>query len=149
MFDGLVWGQLESTGKMPKTDITVERPFWSGTFWAVFPKQAQMPGTNSRSNGEAELRMLWTAPTLDAVNNYYRSPAASDWLKRANGGSANLANAFAQSPRQIVVVDEKATDPIFVEGSRMADRIAAAIASTDLSGALPQAGTPGPAHLPR
>lgn len=137
VLDGLVWERLSGSGKLPNQDITAEKPYWAGTFWAVFPKQDQMPGTNGRSSGRGELRMLWTPAVVDRINAFYGSKEAGDWIDAVNRGEAN-PKLFPGGARP-VFVREEAGDPLFGPGAAMADVIAPAILAADLSAELPQA----------
>lgn len=139
VLDGLVWEVLEGTGKMPSTDITVERPYWAGTFWAVYPKQDFMPGTNTRSSGRAALKMMWNPAVLERVNALYASAPAKEWLEQANEGRPAAGALFADRKAAPVVIREDLRDPIHLHGSRIAEIVAGAIAPADLSRALPAA----------
>jgi hypothetical protein len=51
LLDGMVWNHFEKQNLMPVYKITPERPFWDGTFYAVYPARIDRPGTNTNSSG--------------------------------------------------------------------------------------------------
>jgi hypothetical protein len=116
ILDGLTWRQLESAGGLPSQEIDAAHPYWNGTFWAVYPRQISMPGTNSASFGNVEVRMMWTDPVLP-------------WFQRLTG-----------PPPGAVTVDERHNDPIYLHGQKVADRIATAVTAAKLADVIPSAG---------
>lgn len=138
VLDGLVWEQLEREGKLPAAGISIERPYWAGTFWAVYPKQDNMPGTNSRKRDRAELRMLWTPTVIDTLRTFQGSPPATGWIDAVNAGEA-MNTLFGKGGPAILVVREDESDPIHVHGLKIADAVAAEIGSAELAGVLPHA----------
>ena len=138
VLDGLVWDQLRSSGKLPKTDITIERPYWAGTFWAVYPKQDAMPGTNTRSHGRVALKMMWNPRVLEPINDFYGAAQTGRWIEAVAAG-AGAPQLFAGAKARPVLVREETSDPLFAHGSAIARPIAQAMLATDLSAELPAA----------
>jgi len=138
VLDGLVWQKLEAAGKLPKTEISVERPYWSGTFWAVYPKQDAMPGTNSRAKGRYSLRMLWNPAVVDEINAFYGAKSTGEWMDAFAAGSVEPPLYGPGGPSPLIIREDR-NDPIFVHGSRIADTIAAAMLVTNVAAQLPQA----------
>lgn len=137
VLDGKLWNSLESTGNLPNTDISIEHPFWSGTFWAVYPKQDDMPGTNSRRVGDAAADFLWSPATVSESNKLQSSDAVMSWLKALSDHSPAAALPFSGTAP--LVIREYANDPIFTAGVHMANQIGPVLGSADFSAELPQA----------
>lgn len=121
ILDGLTWRALEEAKALPSQDLDVEHPYWNGAFWAVFPRQEAMPGTNSRTEGKTEIRMMWTQPVLPWFERLVRS-----------GGASAVPGA--------VVVREASADPIYLRGRAAAAHIASAVMATKLDDVIPSAG---------
>ena len=120
ILDGLTWRALEEAKALPAQDLDVEHPYWNGAFWAVFPKQETMPGTNSQTEGKTEIRMMWTQPVLP-------------WFERlARGGGASALPGA-------VVVRETSADTIYVRGRAASAHIASAVMAANLDDVIPSA----------
>jgi hypothetical protein len=74
-----------------------------------------MPGTNSKSVGGVELRMMWTPPVLP-------------WFDR-----------ITEAPENAVVINEREPDPIYAHGRRAADWIANYVRLARLDDVIPSA----------
>jgi hypothetical protein len=116
ILDGLTWRALDGARALPSLQMDAEHPYWNGTFWAVYPKQDNMPGTNSRTIGRYELRMMWT-------------PEVLPWFDR-----------LKQIPTGVTTVDEGRDDPIYRHGRHAAQLIASAVLAAKLDDVIPSAG---------
>lgn len=65
--DGLLWDRLRDHGMAPSTELSVERPFWNGAFWAIHPPNEGGAGVNELPGHEATLVMVWTGATNRAL----------------------------------------------------------------------------------
>jgi hypothetical protein len=105
--DGLFWDHLRARDMLPPTGLTIEHPFWRGSFWASYPKRRLNAGTNElRRDGKAMV-MVWTEATSGALSRLARADATGQWLAALPatglGSSAPLPAAAALVP--IVVPD--------------------------------------------
>jgi hypothetical protein len=109
ILDGLTWRELEAAHALPSQKIDTAHPYWNGTFWAVYPKQEAMPGTNSKRLDGVEVRMMWT-------------PLVLPWFDRLTGPLPTS-----------VTVNEGAGDPIYLHGRKVAQRVASAVSGARLA----------------
>jgi hypothetical protein len=133
VLDGLVWERLDARSTAPNWDITASHPFWSGLFWATFPKREGVPGTNSRQLGNVTLRLMWTDETLPFISNLQSSPDVEAFLKSIKDGQANAAPikskdgewrlVNADGTMQVPVIHERKGDVIYDAGMRISDAL--------------------------
>lgn len=83
--DGLLWDRLRACGLVPSTELSVERPFWNGAFWAIFPPVAGGAGVNELSGKAATLIMVWTDATSEALWELAKSEATQRMLTDPTG----------------------------------------------------------------
>jgi len=158
VLDGLTWDRLQSSKAIPKMQITADHPFWDGTFWALYPRRKAVPGTNSTGPEGITLRMTWTDPVLKPLNALRAAPELTPVLQRAAMGDCwhlsvedeahqkwNLD--FADGSCAFPVIREDASDPIYLAGARIADRIANAVLEHDLQKLIGGGTTAQQAHL--
>lgn len=112
--DGLLWDRLRAQGLAPATDLSVERPYWNGAFWAIYPAVDGAAGVNELGGDDATLVMVWTDRTAHALRAFSRSEAAQSLLR----------DPIAQDELPVVFVDDR--DAIH----HSSETIAAAIAET-------------------
>lgn len=60
IIDGMVWSNFEKNNILNKNVITIEKPFWSGEFWTLYPKRNFYCGTNSLSDKGYSLVVNWS-----------------------------------------------------------------------------------------
>ena len=136
VLDGLVWRDLEERNLLPAQDITVSQPYWAGTFWAVFPKQDDMPGTNDISVGDANLRMMWTPAVLHHFSRLVNDSAVRSWLESIDSRRAPPPKSPVD---RAIVVDERTDDPIHLRGKAIAHRVTEEIVNIRLDDLIPDA----------
>lgn len=74
VLDNLVWDQWESEKILKPLQNSVERPFWSGTFWANTPKREFFCGTNSIEDKGYSLKVNWAPQAIPLMR-----PFVADW----------------------------------------------------------------------
>lgn len=77
--DGLMWDRLRLAGRLPSTELSVDRPHWNGAFWAISPKRTGAAGTNERSRGSETLVMVWTDDTVAGLRTLARAWEQGEW----------------------------------------------------------------------
>jgi hypothetical protein len=141
--DGRTWDILDAGNAMPPLDITADHPFWSGLFWAVFPKRSKVPGTNSASRGKVEIKFTWTERTRSGLQRIQSSPGlgpflesigrgapAAEPLTDKDGGRWRLV--AADGTMLVPVIREQPGDPVFDAASRIAAAFAKRIQDPEL-----------------
>jgi hypothetical protein len=125
--DGLLWDRLRDCGLVPSTELSIERPFWNGAFWAIFPPVAGGAGVNERSEAAATLIMVWTDATREALWELATSEATQRMLTDPTGQTAIPALATDDS------------DGIHRHSLNIADTIAQALRSDPQAAVLLEA----------
>lgn len=65
--DGLLWDRLRTLALVPSTELSIQRPYWSGVFWAIYPPFDDSAGVNELVGSGATLVMVWTRDTEGAL----------------------------------------------------------------------------------
>jgi hypothetical protein len=125
--DGLLWDRLRAHGMVPSTELSVERPFWNGAFWAIYPPVAGGAGVNELPGPAATLVMVWTDETNHALWEWARSEAARQMLTDPAG----------QNEIPVLATDEG--DGLHRHSLNIADTIAQALRSDPQAVALLEA----------
>ncbi|WP_199037620.1 hypothetical protein [Glycomyces salinus] len=125
--DGLLWDRLRAHDQVPSTELSIERPFWNGAFWAVYPPVPGGAGVNELSGPAATLIMVWTGGTSDALWELARSETTQQMLTDPTG----------QTTIPVVAMDE--SDGLHRRSLNIADTIAQALRSDPNAGALLEA----------
>lgn len=110
--DGLLWDRLTAAGLAPTTELSIERPFWNGAFWAIYPARPESAGVNELPGTGGTIVMVWTPATS----------AALDELSRSAAVQAMLNEPSRQTTIPVVVVND--TDPIHRRSQSIATTIA-------------------------
>lgn len=125
--DGLLWDRLRARGLAPTTELSIERPYWNGAFWAVYPPITGSAGVNEHAGTEATLVMVWTDPTSRAL-----------WdLARSEAGLALTNDPTAQTDIPVLAASE--SDALHRHSMSIADTIAKTLRSDRQSQALLEA----------
>lgn len=103
--DGLLWEALRERDALPDTTLSIERPWWNGTFWAICPAREGVAGTNEHPTDIGTLVMVWTDETLQALNS--------------------LVPSMSQASSRVPVVE--AGSPIDVASRQIAVTVASAL----------------------
>lgn len=132
VIDGLVWDVLRSGGLLPAGELSVERPYWNGAFWAVYPPRDGAMGTNEIKEPGAGLTMVWTDPTVRAVNRLAETPGLRPALRAAGRDEALVADggsvwSLDGGRATIPIVRRREADPVHAIGSRIAAKIVSAL----------------------
>lgn len=69
MLDNQVWVRFQERQLLSPAPITADKPFWSGSFWALYPRRSA-PGTNSFDHQGWRAAVLWTPPVLSLVDPF-------------------------------------------------------------------------------
>jgi hypothetical protein len=110
--DGLLWDRLRTHGLAPTTELSIERPYWNGAFWAIYPPITGAAGVNEHQGTEATLVMVWTDATSSAL-----------WdLARSEAGSALVNDPTGQNDIPVLAADDG--DPLHRHSMSIADVIA-------------------------
>jgi hypothetical protein len=95
--DSLMWEKLRRAHELPCTGLSVGKPLWNGTFWAVSPKRSGVAGTNENIRGPQTLVTVWTDSTAEELQALSTSWERGIWsepmpvISTRNGDSLHLA----------------------------------------------------------
>ncbi|OQO92309.1 hypothetical protein B1813_08805 [Saccharomonospora piscinae] len=158
--DGLLWDRLRQAGALPSTELSVERPFWNGAFWAMHPPRTGVAGTNEVAQPGAAMTMVWTDATLRNLTSLGRSPALPAALHAVARGDTPVGQLVTEDGHEWHLVDEdgaptvpiihrSASDPVHSNGLRIAQTIGDAVVgrSSDIAPRLVVEHGPGVALL--
>ncbi|WP_133884168.1 hypothetical protein [Glycomyces sp. NRRL B-16210] len=113
--DGLLWDRLRAHGLAPTTELSIDRPYWNGAFWAIYPPITDSAGVNELSGTEATLIMVWTDATNKAL-----------WdLARSEAGQALVNDPTVQTDVPVLAADE--SDALHRHSMSIADTLAQAL----------------------
>ncbi|MEU3766420.1 hypothetical protein AB0E55_15295 [Amycolatopsis keratiniphila] len=152
VIDGLIWDRLRSDGLLPSGELSVERPYWNGAFWAVYPPREGAMGTNEIEEAGVRLTMVWTDETVRALNRLAEAPALRSALRAVSRGSlprealvadgGEVWTLFDDERRPTIpVIRRRDSDPVHKIGLRIAEKIVSALVRE-----LPQASVVVAAH---
>ncbi len=152
VIDGLIWDRLRSDGLLPSGELSVERPYWNGAFWAVYPPREGAMGTNEIEEAGVRLTMVWTDETVRALNRLAEAPALRSALRAVSRGSlprealvadgGEVWTLFDDERRPTIpVIRRRDSDPLHKIGLRIAEKIVSALVRE-----LPQASVVVAAH---
>lgn len=74
VLDDLVWRIFENDSLIQKRKITIDKPFWSGILWAIYPPRDFSCGTNSISSKGVTLKINWSKAANKKINRLF-----ADW----------------------------------------------------------------------
>ncbi|WP_340682023.1 hypothetical protein LCL61_25300 [Amycolatopsis coloradensis] len=134
VIDGLVWDCLRSDGLLPAGELSVERPYWNGAFWAVYPPREGAMGTNEIKEAGVGLTMVWTDPTVESLNRLVESPALRPALRAVGRGDLPRATFMAGEGHTwtltvdgawptIPLIRRRESDPVHAIGLRIAAKV--------------------------
>lgn len=109
--DGQFWNSLRQRGMLPSTTLSIEYPFWRGSFWASYPLRSFAAGTNELRVERATLTMVWTEATSEALAAMARSKATRGWLE-------SIAGTAAQAPSHMRRPGGRSPIPLLRAGER-------------------------------
>jgi hypothetical protein len=137
--DGLFWDVLRYHGTIDEHPLSLERPYWNGTFWAIFPAHRAALGVNRVATVDGgELLCVWDADSASAVAQLQRHTMRDDAVRGllagrpnivlhfADGGALVLTDADGRSRIPLVRCD--ASDTLHVQALALARGGAAALA---------------------
>lgn len=73
VIDGLFFTDLKAKNLVPTTELTIDRPFWNGVFWALHPRRDDSAGTNEVRFDDASVTAVWTKATAGSLMDYASS----------------------------------------------------------------------------
>ncbi|MBL0935034.1 MAG: hypothetical protein IBJ07_09800 [Rhizobiaceae bacterium] len=85
--DGLMWTLLAARKAIPDTRLTPDRPYWNGTFWAIWPPRTDPAGVNEAPFPGMTLVMVWTPRTEERLKAISRSPDLETTLHAIASGA--------------------------------------------------------------
>ena len=88
--DGVIWDLLRVRGDLPEIDLTIEEPFWRGSFWAVYPGRAGSAGTNEHVEGDKALVMVWDDATAAGLVEVAADPELPHMLRSLPRGAKSV-----------------------------------------------------------
>jgi hypothetical protein len=88
--DGVIWDLLRARGDLPEIDLTIEEPFWRGSFWAVYPGRAGSAGTNEHVEGDKTLVMVWDDATAIGLGEVAADPEMPHVLRSLPRGAKSV-----------------------------------------------------------
>lgn len=152
VIDGLIWDRLRSDGLLPSGELSVERPYWNGAFWAVYPPREGAMGTNEIEESGVRLTMVWTDETVRSLNRLADAPALRSALRVVSRGSLPRAALAVEGGEMWTLVDDEGrptipiirrrdSDPVHGIGLRIAEKVVSALLRD-----LPEAGVVASAH---
>ncbi|GAB3744985.1 hypothetical protein GCM10027598_80620 [Amycolatopsis oliviviridis] len=143
VIDGLVWDRLMEEGLLPVTKLSVERPYWNGAFWAVYPPRAGAMGTNEVREAGVRLTMVWTDSTVNALNRLADDPALWSALRVVSHGDLPRESLWSddRGRSRIPIIRRQDGDPVHEIGLRIAAEVVSALLRN-----LPEAGVVVAAH---
>ncbi|MCK4527097.1 hypothetical protein KAW18_06970 [candidate division WOR-3 bacterium] len=80
VLDDLVWDELEEARRIMERKITIEKPFWAGFLWALYPPRAFSCGTNSSVDQGIGLYLNWSKKGGKLIFSVYSNPEAYTYL---------------------------------------------------------------------
>jgi hypothetical protein len=64
ILDDKVWDYMKVSKLISEHLISIDRPFWSGDFWTLYPKRIFYCGTNSFSNNKYSFKVNWSENSI-------------------------------------------------------------------------------------
>lgn len=137
LLDNLVWDDFDQRHLLPSMEITADKPFWSGTLWAIYPRR-DAPGTNSKSHGGWDLYVMWTrsvqpllAPLNDSslveslLNDFETRGSVSDPATRSPLMALGILTAGGKPA--VPIIREVADDSIYSESRAISRKVSDAM----------------------
>ncbi|WP_144070102.1 hypothetical protein [Nonomuraea indica] len=80
--DLLLWHQLRAGDAVPDTELTAERRWWNGAFWALYPPRLGGSGTNFyRFAADLTLVTVWSDSTLNRLHTMASTPGLAEAMQ--------------------------------------------------------------------
>lgn len=137
ILDGLMWDRLRGRGMLPSTQLSLERPYWNGAFWAVYPPLRGAGGTNEVREGDVSLVMVWTDAVADALATFAAQPQVRPLLHALDRRTAAWRAPLSDKGEVIVpVLGGEANGKLDASCHGLAARAAAAIPDARVCQAL-------------
>ncbi len=123
VIDGLVWDRLRVDGLLPSTELSIEHPYWNGVFWAVHPPREGAMGTNEVEEAGVRLTMVWTEPTVRALNRLAEAESLRRSLRTVSRGDLPCESVVTEDGQEWTLVDDNGRPTIPIIGRRDADPV--------------------------
>ena len=126
--DGVIWDLLRTRGALPGVELTIEEPYWRGSFWAVYPGREGSAGTNEINDGSATLVMVWDDETAESLRSMAAEPALPELLGsiEARDESTTLLG-LSGDHRPIPVIGTATEDDLHLASGALAETVSSAI----------------------
>lgn len=128
--DGLMWSFLAAHGAIPDTRLTPDRPFWNGTFWAIWPPRENPAGVNEARFPGMTLVMVWTPRTEERLKAFARQPGLEAAFRSIAAGAATTFSQGVGGLPRIPVL--RPGDPLDLQSQALARPVADALLSAPL-----------------
>jgi hypothetical protein len=140
--DGLFWDELRRQGLIGEHPLSLERPYWSGTFWATYPPRQATLGMNRVAGADGDLWCVWSADGADAIaqveHHAMLDAAVRDLLAGRPGVALRFADGSvlalsdAEGRSRIPVIRRRADDALHGFAQALARSAAAALVQAPL-----------------
>jgi hypothetical protein len=126
--DGVVWDLLRARDMLPPLDLTVETPFWRGSFWACFPRRQGSAGTNEIRENGITLVLVWNEEMAERLAVFSSEPGLRPHLRSIDQTAMGASFASVTGEDQLVpVIHPGDSDPIHAACLEIAHVVATAI----------------------
>lgn len=123
LLDGIVWDRFREQNALPAMQVTAEKPFWDGSFWAMYPKR-DAPGTNTMGGERWSLAVTWRGPVLATISPLNNSNVMDPFLNSLGTSNAmtdektrreltRLGIIAADGKLRVPVIHEKQDDSVY------------------------------------
>lgn len=126
--DGVVWDLLRAREMLPPLELTVETPFWRGSFWACFPGRQGSAGTNEIRENETTLVLVWNDEMAERLAAFSSEPGLRPLLRSIDQTAIGASFApVTGADRLVPVIHPVESDPIHAACLDVAQVVADAI----------------------
>ena len=118
ILDDFVWHELEEARRIMERKITIEKPFWAGFLWALYPPRKFSCGTNSSTDQGVGLYLNWSKTGGKLIFSVYSDGEAYTYLLEdivKYGKVKNKKAITVFEPYNIFDPDGNFTIPVVVE----------------------------------
>lgn len=127
--DGVVWDLLRARKLLPAIDLTIDAPFWRGSFWACYPGRQGSAGTNEIRENGTTLVLVWNDEMTERLAAFSAEPGLRPLLRAIDptATEASLVSGTGWN-HMVPVIRTAESDPVHAACSELAQVVAVAIA---------------------